>query len=658
MLQQQKKTNTDIIGPNNNKNIYPTYSKITDIANMEKLIEETKIDNNFDTNFDTKINNNNPDNIPNNNSDNKFDNMNMNTNVSANANANANANVNANDNTDANDNINIFHVQSEKKFDEQFINTPNQLYQFNKKNITNHDQSFLTSPKSNMHHVKQYNITTKSKYKPVYPTLYSNMSNMVPTMIPNVISNVIPNVKSNVMSNFMIKRTNQKKQTSYTNQNYIIDKDALIVETNYKDKKFMFYDRNKNFLGSFSVYEFIKYITSHINTLFLPEINFEPNRFIIEKYVCIVKYNEKSSCKYIINMLNYFESPFMGNIEILIKLYTFIHEYENEELQKELSKLSTNEAPKVLKFFNNMLYTLLDHILKIIAALINKLSSNDNPKIKDSLLNYSVAIMYRLSKFIKYESDSKMDELSILNHDLLRIGEIQTTLSTKIDALQKLIDKQNIEIDILLRSGMMHQTLNVQQDTNINKKNIGKEHNIIDLDEEIEQELDIKQEEKENDKDPISTFEYLSSSIDKSQIYNMANINKHNKNQKDLSQMLTSDMDTDLAKDISTLLTITDKVENTETNSDSNLDKINKYYSDNLKYPTNSMNSSKSPNVANSDNSVNLTKKSKTTKSKLTNSTSSTNPTNSTNSIKLSDLVNSIKSVNSRSNYNMIYNIE
>lgn len=169
---------------------------------------------------------------------------------------------------------------------------------------------------------------------------------------------------------------------------------------------------------------------------------------------------EKPSKRHMINMLNYFESPFMGNIETLIKFYSFIHEFEDKELKHELLKLEAQEATKTLEIFNNMLYTLLNHILKIIAALTNKLSPNDNPKIKDSLLNYSVAIVYRLSKFIRGEIDAKVDELNNLDQDILRIEAIRMTLATKIDSVQRAIDKQGTEIDIVLRNFMMFQMMN------------------------------------------------------------------------------------------------------------------------------------------------------------------------------------------------------
>lgn len=239
------------------------------------------------------------------------------------------------------------------------------------------------------------------------------------------------------------------------------DKDSLIVETNYQQKKFLFYDRNRNFMGGFSVTEFIRYVTSNVSSNFLTGVDCDSTRPIIEKYICNIKYIERPSKRYIINMLNYFESPFMGNIETLIKFYTFIHEFEEKNLEQELSKLEEKELSKVREIFNSLIYTLLNHILKIIAALTNKLTGTDaqSVKIRESLLNYSVAIVYRLTKFIKTEIDVKVDELNYLNQDLLRIEAVRTELITKLDSVQRAVDKQNAEIDIVLRNVMMYQQM-------------------------------------------------------------------------------------------------------------------------------------------------------------------------------------------------------
>ena len=277
------------------------------------------------------------------------------------------------------------------------------------------------------------------------------------------------NANAGQMNNMQFYPTNQNIPGYVINVQQTIDKDSIIVETLHNQKRFMFYDRNKNFLGGFSIHEFIKYITSNVSCNFCLGVNYDSVTPIIEKYVCNVKKIEKPSKRYVIHMLTYLESPFMGNIETLIKFYTFIHEFETSRLEDELSKLNQVESDQTRDIFNNMMYTLLNHILKIIAILTNKLDPTDinSLKIRNTLLNYSVAIVYRLSKFIRDEINKKIDELNVLNQDLLRIEGIRTTVTSRIDTIQRSIDRQNTEVDILFR----HLMFNHNQEHNIFKKN-------------------------------------------------------------------------------------------------------------------------------------------------------------------------------------------
>jgi hypothetical protein len=293
-------------------------------------------------------------------------------------------------------------------------------------------------------------------------------------------------------------KDNQNNQVSSSNnnpinQNYVIniqhsDTESIIVETNYTHKKFMFYDKNKNFLGGFSIYDFIKYITSNVSFNFLSSADADTARPIIEKYILNIKLIENlGDNKYQINMLNYFESPFMGNIEILVKLYAFIYDFEENEMKLELDKMSNHnlnnlnnlnnvnsvnienvhkEVEQVVNIFNNMLYILLNHMLRIISALTNKFSHNDDQKIKDSLLKYSVGIVYRLSKFIKNDVDKKITELDNLKSDILRINLIRSNLLTKVDLVQKSIDKQDAQINLLLRHLLISKSLESNKKNN------------------------------------------------------------------------------------------------------------------------------------------------------------------------------------------------
>lgn len=279
-------------------------------------------------------------------------------------------------------------------------------------------------------------------------------ANMGPNMGPSVAPNID---QSNPMtipkSNFVI---NVNSQTD----------GMVIVETDHQAKRFSFYTPQKSFIGSFSVLEYIKYVTSRVSGNFLKTVDAYSAGAIIEKYIGTIHKVEAPTVRYVINMHNYVESPFMGNVETLIKFYTFISEFEKSGMESELTSpyMETEERIAVRNLFDQMVYTLLTHILKIIAALTNKIVSNKDAdpikakEIKDSLLMYSVSIMYRLSKFVKTDINKKIEEIDGLNADLLRIEAIRSNVTSKLDSIQKQIDLQNSRLDYMIRSGTNVQT--------------------------------------------------------------------------------------------------------------------------------------------------------------------------------------------------------
>lgn len=269
-----------------------------------------------------------------------------------------------------------------------------------------------------------------------------------PTAASIAASQSMPTGQAQPPSNFVI---NVNSQTD----------GMIIVETDHQAKRFSFYTPQKSYLGSFSALEFIKYVTSRVSGNFLKRVDAYAATVIIEKYVGTIQKVEAPTVRYIINMHNYVESPFMGNVETLIKFYTFVSEFEKSALESELTMLPTvEERTTVRDIFDLMIYTLLTHILKIIAALTNKIVSNKDAdpakakEIKDSLLMYSVSIMYRLSKFVKSDITKKVEEIDHLNNDLLRIEAIRSNVTSKLDSVQRQIDLQNSRIDFMMRSGI------------------------------------------------------------------------------------------------------------------------------------------------------------------------------------------------------------
>jgi hypothetical protein len=103
-------------------------------------------------------------------------------------------------------------------------------------------------------------------------------------------------------------------------------------------------------------------------------------------------------------MLNWLESPFMGDIFILVKFYLLLNNFEKNELNYELGKLNEQERIVVIDIYNELNYSIINHILKIISMINGKVFNND--KTRETLLQYSISLVHKLSRIIKKNLDS------------------------------------------------------------------------------------------------------------------------------------------------------------------------------------------------------------------------------------------------------------
>lgn len=248
-------------------------------------------------------------------------------------------------------------------------------------------------------------------------------------------NNISSDDKTNNLVNENIKSHIGGENTHTVPANH--QKNNIVVETDFTTKTFTFYNSTKNLLGSFSIYEFIKFITANVSNTFLITVNSNIAKPIIERYICNISITDKPK-RYNIIMLNWLESPFMGNIDTLIKLYLLINNFEKNELSQELSKLNEQERKDVISIYNTMIYNLIEHILKIISMLNGKLINNS--KIKDTILQYSIIFVNRLSKLIKNEFDSKSYNIEQLKLNLQNIANEKKNIYNRLEILEKNIN--------------------------------------------------------------------------------------------------------------------------------------------------------------------------------------------------------------------------
>jgi hypothetical protein len=204
-----------------------------------------------------------------------------------------------------------------------------------------------------------------------------------------------------------------------------------------------------------------------------------------------------------------------------------------------------------------MVYTLLTHILKIIATLTNKITSessiansNETNQIKNSLLLYSVSIMYKLSKFIKNEVSKKIEDIDRLDADLLRIESIRSNLFSKISSIDNNIQQQNIKIEYALRRGKYNPSANYDTTTNYDTST---NYNTTNYDTDSESDYNISNTSNTSNTSMSTMSSMTTPSKDKRQILDLKNNNLNLKSSQNIN------IDTDIARVLENLENISNK---------------------------------------------------------------------------------------------------
>jgi hypothetical protein len=219
--------------------------------------------------------------------------------------------------------------------------------------------------------------------------------------------------------------------------------DSIIVEHNKEELRFTFYNKDKHILGSFSVPQLVKYINSSY-TDFMKSIDISVSSEVIKKYVCET-YDTVSGVE--IRLVSHIDSPFMGNIEMILKMYNDLSRYEIEGL----AMLPPKDSKSIQCNVKQLIYLLLNKMLKL-GSYISDVIKGDPAKdeLKNQLLKYSVGAVYKISNMIRVELDNRSNEYKTLQNDLVRLSKVKLTMYEKMKLLQANIEDQNKQIDSLV----------------------------------------------------------------------------------------------------------------------------------------------------------------------------------------------------------------
>lgn len=220
-----------------------------------------------------------------------------------------------------------------------------------------------------------------------------------------------------------------------------------MAQITFDNNEYKFTINEKNVIHQFKCIELIKYITMSICDDFLNNVHC--NSQVIEKYICKIENDSSGNIKIILLTPNpNIESCFMGNIDMIMKLFKGIHEFETTRLDKELSSFTPIQKKKIIGIIKQLIYLILNHSLKLILTLSNSINTHvkDNSN-RELLLKYSVAIVYKLTGFMKDQIESKIVEYDELQNDLVRVGKIKLEMYKKINELNNSVNLQNKQIN-------------------------------------------------------------------------------------------------------------------------------------------------------------------------------------------------------------------
>ena len=108
----------------------------------------------------------------------------------------------------------------------------------------------------------------------------------------------------------------------------------FMVNYDKKYNKYIFYDKNNTNIGEFNINQFIKYLILPLYNDFDNNTILNNSTYIIETFICKNIFDDNTFVESKLN--NYINSPFISNINMLIKLNNDIITYKNNHLNNHL----------------------------------------------------------------------------------------------------------------------------------------------------------------------------------------------------------------------------------------------------------------------------------------------------------------------------------
>ena len=243
-------------------------------------------------------------------------------------------------------------------------------------------------------------------------------------------------------------KISEKKEQQQTQQHNTInivnvatlDNNNLLVEHNHDTYTFTIKNRD-NIIGTFTCGQIFKYLNQDIDN-FLLDITLGTSLDIITKYLCKLNDDE-------IILISHTESPITGNIDILVKLYKDLYEYEQNKITIELEKIN-EEIREQTRFKNReFIYTILLQIIKLFSSYTSS-NVNINQQVKDLIMKYTIGAVYKISVMVKDDVDYNLTYIKNLTVDMENLNKIRNNMQLQINNFKEALEIENSKIDNII----------------------------------------------------------------------------------------------------------------------------------------------------------------------------------------------------------------
>lgn len=215
---------------------------------------------------------------------------------------------------------------------------------------------------------------------------------------------------------------------------------GVVIDYNDKDQEFSFFTPSFSLIGSFTSDQLVKYLVDPIDTdnRFLSDVKYQKAKEIIKRFV-----GSPGPSKGKLTLLDANSSPFMGNVEMLIRLNNNLHEFEQRVLPKIIPIIDRPYASEIKNVINKFIYYMLNHTMKMISIGSSKGGEKMSQGMKNNLSNYSIGTVYRISQYVDQQLSTNVEIQEKLIQQLKNIETVKNKLNYKMDNITKLLEEQN-----------------------------------------------------------------------------------------------------------------------------------------------------------------------------------------------------------------------